>query len=460
MHPRTTATAIVVAAVGALAGCHTYKPQPLDAASALAAFQARSPGDPSVRDFAARLDRAPESLPFDPADGLTLREAQAVALVFNRGLRAARLAAAVPRAGAEHAGLWADPSLGLDIERIVSGVPDPWVAAGTVGLTIPLSGSAGAAKDLANARAAGATLAALSLEWSLIADLRERWIEWSAQTLRAQVCAESADRLGALVEIGALQEREGSLSRVEARALLVELAEARAERLEAEARALELRLEVLDLLGMSPGAPVELLPALDFAPRSIDPDVIRAAMERSHPSIAEAAGAYEASERSLRLEIRRQWPDLVIGPGFGTDEGDERAMLGVSIGLPLWNRNQRAVAEAFAERDAARDRFHGELERLTSRLAAVLARHAAAGALRGHLESTVAPLADEQERDLRRIAELGHVDPLLILQAAGAQRKVRIRLIDAAAAGSAAAVRLDELMGPDSPPDPDERGPR
>jgi hypothetical protein len=64
------------------------------------------------------------------------------------------------------------------------------------------------------------------------------------------------------------------------------------------------------------------------------------------------------------------------------------------------------------------------------------------------------PLADEQIADIKRIAELGRVDALLLLQALKSEQEAKLKLVDAHAAESLAAIRLDELAGPPQPHSP------
>ncbi len=65
-------------------GCKTYEARPLDIDADRATFLARTPPSPEVREFAAALAaRSATPAPFDLADGVTLPEAELVALVFN-----------------------------------------------------------------------------------------------------------------------------------------------------------------------------------------------------------------------------------------------------------------------------------------------------------------------------------------------------------------------------------------
>ena len=124
-----------------LAGCQAYQPDSLDAPAHAAAWRARTPGDESVLAFARRLEgQGCKRTPFNPADGITLAEAEIVALVFNPDLRLARLKANVARATADHAGRWDDPQLGIDVLKVAESVPNPWLLGGSLSLTLPVSG--------------------------------------------------------------------------------------------------------------------------------------------------------------------------------------------------------------------------------------------------------------------------------------------------------------------------------
>ncbi|MBM4113295.1 MAG: hypothetical protein FJ253_07960, partial [Phycisphaerae bacterium] len=203
----------------ALAGCRSYEPMPLDPLAASAAWSARSPDDERVRDFAARID-ASESRSvggFDPRDGLTMEEGEPVAVVFNRRLRVLREQAKVPLATAEFIGLWEDPVLGIELERILESVSNPWIVAASVGITIPISGRLDAAQALAGAEYAAMLQEIAAQEWRTRIELRERWVEWSAQRLRAELTNGLSSRLQRVDEIARRQQEAGVLSRIDAR---------------------------------------------------------------------------------------------------------------------------------------------------------------------------------------------------------------------------------------------------
>ncbi len=435
-----------------VAGCQDYRERPLSVAEVRTEWLGRSPADQSVRAMAARLASEGDTAAaeFDPGNGLTLREGEVVAMVFNPDLRVARLELNVMRATAEHAGLWEDPVFGVDLERIVSGAGglDPWVVGSTVGLTIPISGRLDAEKQRAGAALAAEFDRLAAREWATRAMLRERWMEWSAATWRAESAEALSVRLREIAELAARQEVAGSLSRVESRLFAVELATREAEQVVLESKARELEHELRLAMGLSPAATITLVPVMTFPVRELAAEEYPAQMEEFNPELAAIRAQYEVADRALRAEVRRQYPDLTIGPGYGTDQGDDRVLLGVSLPIPLWNRNQQGVAEAEAQRIVAREIFATTYEHLSARLAIALIQHHAGRLQREAIESSVAPMADEQEAEVRRIAAMGRVEPLIMLEAIKTQYVAQLQLIDARLAESISAIRVDELLGP------------
>ncbi|MGE3108157.1 MAG: TolC family protein [Phycisphaerales bacterium] len=450
---RVAVAALILA--GAPLGCQSYEPRPLDLESTRAAWLSRAADDARVREFAGSLAGAEGLQPgFDPRDGLSLREAEAVALVYSADLRLARLQAGVARASATFAGQWEDPVLGVDLERIVSGVggANPWVVGSTIGFTIPLSGRLQAQRQQARAELAEALDQAAAKEWATRSALRELWIEWSAAGRREGIASELVFRLGEIVSVAARQQESGVISRLEAGVFRVELAAQEADLSESRATTRRLEQQIRALIGLPPSNTSPLVPALVIRSRADEPQALLLALEDTNPELAAVRAAYESSEHALRTEIRKQYPDLTIGPGYGSEQGDNRLLLGLSLPVPLWNRNQQGIARASAQRELARARFETTYEKLSSRLAQALDDLDDARARREQIEQSLLPLAEAQEADARRVAGLGRFEPLLLLETLKSRASAQQRLVEARAAESISAVRVDELVGPPSPP--------
>lgn len=442
----------------ALGGCQSYERRPLDMAGHRAHFLARTPESPEVRAFAERL-AAGSAVPaggtatFDPGDGITCAEAEILSLVFNADIRVARLRAGVTQATAQHAGLWEDPTIGVDLTRIIESTPEPWKAFTSIGLTIPISGRLEIEKQRAGAEHAAELARVAQREWSLRMSVRRAWAEWSALDAQLAVTRDFLSRVDQILSIVDKMQQAGELARTEARLFQIEKATKAADLALLEARTREADLRLRQLMGLSPDAPVGLL-AQGIGPvRSATAQSDAASeLERRSLSVLVALAEYEAAEKTLELEIRKQRPDLHIGPGYANEEGQDMVLLGLSLPVPSVNANRRGIAEAGAQREVARAAAETMLEQTIAALRAAETRFAAAARHRSTLESEIVPLVDAQYADAREVARLGEVNTIVLLESLTRQQEAKVALVEAARNEAIAAVDLDELLGPDPTP--------
>jgi outer membrane protein TolC len=440
----------------ALGGCVAHQPRPIDPAAMAAALAARTPED--LLDPALGVERPAT---FDLADGLSLEEGEIVALVFNPELRGARAEAGVAQAAADTAGLWDDPTFGVDLTRILADVDDQWSYTMPITFTIPISGSKDAEREEADAELKAVRAELLDREWATRIEVRTAWVRWSAARQRAATLAALFDRLREVVGIVDRMEAAGEMARIEARLFRIEEAERSAElderRREEEAAAVELAaLLGLPLAATSSCVPIELdaPPVYDDAriAATIAPTVIAARTT----TVAAAHARYDASERALATEIRRQYPDLEIGPGIGRDDGENELVLGLSLPIPLWNRNRQGVEVALAERTKAGVALESAIAKAVADAERAKLEWSRSRARRIAIEERIAPLLDEQDRDLRQVAALGEVNSVVLLDSTIRRHDVQLALIDAREREHVAALAFTKAVGPtpvDSPVD-------
>ncbi|MBK8979884.1 MAG: TolC family protein [Planctomycetes bacterium] len=454
----SSAPTAALAAVLAAAGCQTYAPAPVDVAAHVRAFAARQPDD--VASFADSLRaRSPRVPVFDLRDGLTLDEARLVALVFHPDLRLARRRAGVAEAGAREAGRWDDPALTFDLARILESVDHRWIVAGALSLTVPITGRPGLERALAGSEHSAALVEARAAEATVLAELDTAWARWSAAVLRAGLVRELLARLAELEEVAVRLATAGEIARPAARVFTLERLAREAETVRADGAVAVGELAVRELLGLSPAAAVELVPALAIPERVAD-----AALRRDRvgdgPRVAPSVARHEVAERALELAVREQWPDLTLLPGYEDESGQPRATLGFSLPLPFWNRNARAIAEARAARELAAEEVRTSIERALLALARAETRLDVARRERAFVERRLVPLAEQQVDDGRRLAELGQLDTLLILDSLLRANAAKTTTLDAALAESESVAAVNALFWPDLDTDDSPEAPR
>jgi outer membrane protein TolC len=134
--------------------------------------------------------------------------------------------------------------------------------------------------------------------------------------------------------------------------------------------------------------------------RSPDPDRPGSALRReallARSDVLASLAEYGASQSALQLEIARQYPDVRIGPGYEYDQGlNKWAVIGVSLELPVLNRNAGPIGEADARRTEAAARFAELQATVIDQLDRALANRDSS---REALRRSEAVLAAESER--------------------------------------------------------------
>jgi len=82
-----------------------------------------------------------------------------------------------------------------------------------------------------------------------------------------------------------------------------------------------------------------------------------------------AQQAIAKAEAQTKLAKASGRPDLFFTGGYKRDVGEDSPIAGIQFDLPLFNRNQGAIAAAHAEEDAARESYQATRNRLAAELA-------------------------------------------------------------------------------------------
>lgn len=151
----------------------------------------------------------------------------------------------------------------------------------------------------------------------------------------------------------------------------------------------------------------------------IDSDLagLQKLMLGNHLDMAIKLNDYAQSEAGLRLEIEKQYPDLVLSPGFIFDQTDNIWSLGTSWILPLFKNSQQNIniLKALEERKIKQQEIivlqKGILSSLYQRHRSVV-RHKSSINVSDDIVESIVQRAKEIEKQI----ELGGVDSIAILR--------------------------------------------
>ena len=410
-----------IVALGLVAGCARFHPQPLSPAETAAGLESRSLGNPELKAFLEKhLNR--ELNPW-PAAKWDFEMLTLAAFYYQPSLDMARAVWAEAQAGVVTAGARPNPTVGFTPQYVFNpGVEPPWVATLNLDWPIETAGKRGARVTQARHLSESARLNISATAWQVRSQLRASLIDLSAATrreslLRQQLAVQEqvVASLDQRREAGAMASSEIMPARLLVQKARLDLSDAQRQQVEARARVAEVMgLPVSALKDVEIAYDLTLFPA-DME-RLTSTEVRRQALQR-RPDVLAALADYGASESALQIEIAKQYPDVHLNTGFEYDQGLQKwGLLGFGMELPLLNRNEGPIAQAAARRRQSAARFEALQAKVIADLDRALAVYEVAAKSRAGAEALLATQRKQQEAVAQQL-KAGAADRLEVLTA-------------------------------------------
>ena len=209
---------------------------------------------------------------------------------------------------------------------------------------------------LAERALAAAQAEAAAVERNILYEVKAAYHRVAIAKLRGNLLGETLNNLRQLVGLNEVRVREGYTAEGDLIKVRLET-----QRVEYQQRRSELdyeraRIDLLRAMGAgsyeAAETAFEVEEELDFAPAAIDAAQLREAAMRL-PQVQAGAALVERAQAQLRLEQARVRPDLTFNIGYKRNAGDNTMVAGVTVPLPVYNRNQAQITRAQAELGAA-----------------------------------------------------------------------------------------------------------
>jgi len=351
-----------------LSGCASYQALPLDAPSAAPARLRVDPRTMPFPELAAHR--------FDPSDGLDAIEAAMLAVVNNPDLKLARDDAAIAHAQAFSAGLLPDPQLALSHDLSNTGGPGA-TRAYSFGLNYDVTGllTHASLHGAARSEAGKTDLNVLWQEWQVVSQVRLLFVKLTqSQQLMAVLADNEALFADRLRRTQSALER-GLLSSEAVTPNMTALQDVRRQIFELRRQRNQTMHDFNALLGLDAGTVVQLQDGADFA--ALDEPAVLAAMDdlaRRRPDLLALAAGYQAQDQRYRGALLAQFPALNVGLTRARDSsGVDSNALGVTLSLPIFNRNRGNIAIEKASRQKLNDEYRQRLQTGRNDIVSILA---------------------------------------------------------------------------------------
>ena len=310
----------------------------------------------------------------DQTNGTTADSAVAYALAHNGELEAARKEIDAARAMVKQARLRANPRLDVDGTRQINGKDNSVMASAM--LPLELGGRRAARIAVAEREAEVREREVANRERMLAAEVRAKFGEALAQALKLSFTGELVEANQQSFNLIAARVIEGATPPLEQNMALVELNRLRSMRESAEGKLEVTMFELRNLIGLKPEELLRLrgdfsnlidqLPQVaEATERALherpDLQAFRAAEHLAVARIeqARAAGRLDASVSAGYERMNSSFPVFGVNEQGGLQPVQDVfhfLKFGVSLDLPVRNKNQGAIEAAVAESEAAKQR--------------------------------------------------------------------------------------------------------
>ncbi|WP_306397283.1 TolC family protein [Telluria beijingensis] len=349
------------------------------------------------------------------APPLTLEAAIDLALRANPTLRAAGNEVAAQEGALAQAGTLPNPELELLREGEQG---DNRTTTATLNIPIELGGKRAARVDAARQEGKLAAIALEAEQARVRADTAAAFHDVLAAQERERMAQELVLLAGRALAAAGKRVDAGTLSPVEQTRARVAQGSARIEALQA-ARDLDGARFRLAALWAGDARQLEVVaPQAAALPAAPPLDRLLGQLDGA-PAMRHARAQVGHRQALARLEQSRRMPDVnvIVGTQREGSDARNRAVLGLSVALPLFNRNDGAVRDALRRVDKAQDEEAAEGARLRAELAQAHARLTAALAECALVADDVLPGAEDAQRAANRGFELGKFGLIDVLDA-------------------------------------------
>ncbi len=338
--------------------------------AACSSVPTQPPPDPveTARQFGARrldsvLPEAPVAADWNRAQWLR------AALQLNPHLQEVRAEAEAVAAGERTAAQLPNPTLNLFGEYVTTaGESAAWLYGLSLDFLLQRPGERSRARRAAALRTQAAQADVAEAIWRLRSSLRQSLLDTVVAHEEAPLLQALCDDRQALLASARLRVQAGESASGEALAAELELQSARQRLYQAQTRGLDARSGLADAVGVPSAALQDVQPrwdGWDQAGTLQAQDAMRWRQDAlvARPELVRALREYDLAENAVQQELGRRWPQLHVSPGYAWDRGgvhenqfDENLgenQLGLSLELPLFNRNEGPIGEALAQRERA-----------------------------------------------------------------------------------------------------------
>ena len=391
----------------------------------------------------------PPAVAVSPLQSLSMDQALEAAFSNNPELAAAQWDIGIAQGDLQQAGLMPNPQVSWEAEDTRRNSRTTTVL---INQQIELGGKRGARVDVASRNQDAVGIELERKRNVLRADVIQAFSSASTAQQRVLLARQSLELAERGLRVAQGRIKSGKTSPVEGTRAEVQLSEVRLELRRAERD----EASALQQLALVMGAPLPVFLVVGDSSRSMpavpDPLLLLDRIDRT-AELRLAALQIDQREASLELERAQRIPDLTVSVGSQYDalERERVNVVGLSMPIPLFNRNQGNVLAAARRTDQARDLRNASELRLRTEIQTTLDQWRTANTEVASFNQTILPAAQSAVDTATRGFEMGKFNFLDVLDAQRTLISARTQYIQAITEATNAWVRIERIFGDIAP---------
>ncbi len=318
-----------------------------------------------------------ETHPFNPDDGLDMTEVAMLAVVNNPDLKIVRNEGRIAEAQLMAAGVLPNPQLVAGADHPTNGGPGT-MNAFNAGLSYDIGAliTRNAAVNAARANSRKVDMTVLWQEWQVVQQARLLFVNCREQEKLMRELQSYHDLIDIRYQRARQALQEGNLTIDAVSADMTALQDANASINDLERQTSKTRHDLNALLDLSPEVRLNLVGNVDVP----DPDPAKietavAQLPDRRPDLAALQAGYKSQEELFRAAVLSQFPALNIGLTRARDtSGIYTSGIGITLSLPIFNRNQGPIAIEKATRERLYDEYQARLNEAFSQVKNLLSQ--------------------------------------------------------------------------------------
>lgn len=401
-----------VATIMTACGFQTYQAKPISPQQQQTQYLVRTPDSEGFKQFLISQNYSETQIPIAQWG---VRELTLCALFFHPDLNLSRAEWRAAMAEQATASQRAEPGVSGEMgnHSKTDGNVSPWTLGVGIDIPIETAGKREARIDRATQLSEAARLQIGQTAWEVRSRLIKSWLDFQYANMQTEPLEKELVIRKSIVAMLEKRLTAGMASSVEVTNARLAMQKAQQQWSQNAGRIDELRAK----LASDAGLPLSTFNQLNIAKNEIATDSLIPSEQMQQTAllnrldIRAALARYAASESVLRIEIARQYPNVVLSPSYTFDQDDNVWSLGWSSLLTLIYKNRGLIEEARALREVEAAKFEVLQTSVIGQLTQSKAVYTTAKSAFEQAQSYVKSLQNRSQKSQRQF-DAGQIDRL------------------------------------------------